>query len=142
MSEYPMTLDELHGACKEASDLGKPIELDALTAQAMVEDSINLSIAIERMALMLGKDPDAVNVHNMLDEFRDIMADFAALKAVVVEYCEAEKSQPSKLSSRASVEDWLTYARGRVAREALFGLIDRLEPTRSPVLEIAEVNHD
>lgn len=138
MSEYPMTLDELLGACKEASDLGEPIELDALTAQAMVEDSISLSTVIERMALMLGKDPDAVNVHNMLDEFRGILADFAALKAVVVEYQNSRRDYYGK----ANPNDTKALCRISDARDALFGLIDRLEPTRSPVLEVAEVNHE
>lgn len=139
-----MTLDELHSECEEAAKTGALVELDALTALTLVEDSINLNAVIERMALMLGKDPDAVNVHNMLDEFRGIVADFAALKAVVVEYCEAEKSHSLKLSAKVSVEAWYpAYARSRSAREALFGLIDRLEPKRpSPVLEIAGVNHE
>ena len=100
MSEYPMTLDELLGACKEAADLGEPIELDGLTAQAMVEDSINLSVVIDRMALMLGKDSDAVNVHNMLDEFRAILADFSALKAVVSEWKSSRAAYKEALDLR------------------------------------------
>ena len=137
--ETPMTLDELLGACKEAADLGEPIELDGLTAQAMVEDSINLSTVIERMALMLGKDPDAVNVHNMLDEFRGILADFAALKGQVIELQNRHRDY--------KVDPWhpdYTMALRKVvdARSALFGLIDRLEPKRSPALEIAGINHE
>ena len=133
MSEYPMTLDELLAACKEASDLGEPIELDPLTALALVEDSINLNAVIERMALMLGKDPDAVNVHNMLDEVRDIMADFVALKVVVTDYRNSRDTKVN-LASIERVSD---------ARDALFSLMDRLEPKRpSPVLEIAGMNHE
>lgn len=141
MSEYPMTLDELLGACKEASDLGEPIELDPLTALALVEDSINLNAVIERMALMLGKDPDAVNVHNMLDEVRTIVADFAALKAQVIEFQNRHRDY-------SKVNPWhpdYTMALRKVSdtQSALFGLIDRLEPTRpSPVLEIAGINHE
>ena len=135
--ETPMTLDELLGACKEASDLGKPIELDALTAQAMVEDSINLSIVIERMALMLGKDPDAVNVHNMLDEFRDIMADFAALKAqaqVVVGRLDSYEEADAPESDSA----FYRLSEAISSLEQTMGKINRT----SPVLEIAGINHE
>lgn len=140
MSEYPMTLDELLGACKEAADLGEPIELDGLTAQAMVEDSINLSVVIDRMALMLGKDSDAVNVHNMLDEFRAILADFSALKAVVSEWKSSRAAYKEALDLRNIYTAPTAEYRHRLALGTLTSLIDRLE-SKSPVLEIAEVNH-
>ena len=142
MSEYPMTLDELHGACKEASDLGKPIELDALTAQSLVEDCIDYNAAIIRLETMLGHGADGgPSMDTMLDEVRAIVADFAALKVQVIELQNRHRDY-------SKVNPWhpdYTMALRKVSdtQSALFGLIDRLEPTRpSPVLEIAGINHE
>lgn len=136
-----MTLDELHSECEEAAKTGALVELDALTAQSLVEDCIDLNAVIERMALMLGKDPDAVNVHSMLDEFRGILADFAALKAQVIEFQNRHRDY-SKVSCRHP--DYTMALRKVVdAQSALFSLMDRLESKRpSPVLEIAGINHE
>ena len=56
-----------------------------------------------------------------------------ALKVVVTDYRNSRDAKVN-LASIERVSD---------ARDALFSLMDRLEPKRpSPVLEIAEVNHE
>ena len=136
-----MTLVELRSECEEAAKTGALVELDALTAQSLVEDSINLNAVIERMALMLGKDPDSVNVHNMLDEFGAMMADFTALKAVVVEWKSSRVAYKEALDLRNIYTIPTAEYRHRLAVGTLGSLIDRLEP-KSPVLEIAGMNHE
>lgn len=134
-----MTLDELYSECEEAAETGALVELDALTALALVEDCIDYNAAITRLETMLGHGADGgPSMDAMLDEVRAIVADFAALKAVVVEYQNSRRDYYGK----ANPNDTKALCRISDARDTLFGLIDRLEPKRSPVLEIAGINHE
>ena len=137
-----MTLDELHSECEEAAKTGALVELDPLTAQALVEDCIDYNAAIIRLETMLGHGADGgPSMDAMLDEVRAIVADFAALKVQVIELQNRHRDY-------SKVDPWhpdYTMALRKVvdARSALFGLIDRIEPKRpSPVLEIAGINHE
>lgn len=137
-----MTLDELHSECEEAAKTGALVELDPLTTQALVEDCIDYNAAIIRLETMLGHGADGgPSMDAMLDEVRAIVADFAALKAQVIEFQNRHRDY-------SKVNPWhpdYTMALRKVSdtQSALFGLIDRLEPTRpSPVLEIAGINHE
>lgn len=137
-----MTLDELRSECEEAAETGALVELDALTALALVEDCIDYNAAITRLETMLGHGADGgPSMDAMLDEVRAIVADFAALKAKVIEFQNRHRGY-------SKVNPWhpdYTMALRKVSdtQSALFGLIDRLEPKRpSPVLEIAGMNHE
>lgn len=148
-----MTLDELHSECKEAAEDGALVELDALTALTLVEDCIDYNAAIIRLETMLGHGADGgPSMDAMLDQVRAIVADFAALKAVVQTVISLRKAYSAacfrmREGHVSIVEEsesaGAAFLRLEAAVEQLASLIDRLEPKRpSPVLEIAGMNHE
>lgn len=138
-----MTLDELHSECEEAAKTGALVELDPLTAQALVEDCIDYNAAIIRLETMLGHGADGgPSMDTMLDEVRAIVADFAALKACALELKRSHEDYRNRDFSVISPENHAAQARFAFNLKGFFGLIDRLEPNRSPVLEIAGINHE
>lgn len=78
----------------------------------------------------------------LLGEMRGMAADFAALKAVVVEWKSSRAAYKEALDLGNIYTSPRAEYRHRLALGALISLIDRLEPKRSPVLEIAGINHE
>ena len=137
-----MTLDELRSECEEAAETGALVELDALTAQTLIEDCIDYNAAMIRLETMLGHGADGgPSMDAMLDEVRAMMADFTALKAVVVEWKSSRVAYKEALDLRNIYTIPTAEYRHRLAVGTLGSLIDRLEP-KSPVLEIAGMNHE
>ena len=141
-----MTLDELRSECEEAAETGALVELDALTALTLVGDCIDYNAAMIRLETMLGHGADGgPSMDAMLDEVRAMMADFAALKAVVSDWKSSRDDYCKAISEDSFDFQVLSAAQEKHGRhiKALADLAARLEPKRpSPVLEIAGMNHE